>query len=101
MEFLTVRDFRNNTKKIWEKLQKQEKFVITNNGKPAALMLPVNGSTLEEMLSVVRQSEMMRLLSKMQMQSVRNGTSNMTMDEIDAEIAAARRERRARERKAA
>ena len=36
-------------------------------------------------------------LASMQAQAVINGTSKMTMEEIDAEIAAARRERRERE----
>ena len=95
MEFLTVREFRNDSKKVWKKLESQEKFVITNNGKPAAVMLPVSDTSLEDVLAVVRRAEMMRLLSKMQMQSVRNGNNNLSMAEIDAEIAAVRQERRA------
>jgi PHD/YefM family antitoxin component YafN of YafNO toxin-antitoxin module len=92
MEFLTVRDFRTSPRAVWEKLSSNGKVVITNNGKPAALMLEVDGSTLEETLDTLRQAETLRLISKIQLQSVKNGTDAMTMDEIDAEIAAARAE---------
>ncbi len=41
-------------------------------------------------------AEMRRAIRSMQEESARNGNSEMTMEEIDAEIAASRRERRAR-----
>jgi predicted house-cleaning noncanonical NTP pyrophosphatase (MazG superfamily) len=41
-------------------------------------------------------SNIMELVRKIQQQSVRNGTDAMTLDEINAEIAAARAERRQR-----
>jgi hypothetical protein len=53
-------------------------------------MLGVDGSSLEETLAAINQAEAMRLINKIQMQSVRNGTDKITMEEIDAEIAAAR-----------
>jgi len=37
-----------------------------------------------------------QMLLRSQMRAVKNGTSNMTMEEIDAEIAAARKERKNR-----
>ena len=42
----------------------------------------------------VARMEMLRAVRAMQEESARNGNSEMTMDEIDAEIAAARQARR-------
>jgi hypothetical protein len=90
MDFLTVRDFRTSPRSTWRKLENHNKVVITNNGKPIALMLGVDGSSLEETLAAINQAEAMRLINKIHMQSVRNGTDKITMEEIDAEIAAVR-----------
>jgi hypothetical protein len=94
MEFISVRDFRTSPKSAWKKLENRNKAVITNNGKPIALMLGVDDSSLEETLATIQQAEAMRLINKIQIQSVKNGTDKMTMEEIDAEIAAVRSERR-------
>ncbi|GHU99161.1 hypothetical protein FACS189483_08090 [Spirochaetia bacterium] len=53
-------------------------------------MLGVDGASLEETLAAINQAEAMRLINKIQTQSVRNGTDTITMEEIDAEIAAVR-----------
>ncbi|GHV87427.1 hypothetical protein AGMMS50255_7230 [Spirochaetia bacterium] len=90
MDFLTVRDFRTSPRSTWRKLENHNKVVITNNGKPIAVMLGVDGASLEETLAAINQAEAMRLINKIQMQSVRNGTDKITMEEIDAEIAAVR-----------
>ena len=90
MDFLTVRDFRTSPRAAWRKLENHNKVVITNNGKPIAVMLGVDGASLEETLAAINQAEAMRLINKIQMQAVRNGTDNITMEEIDAEIAAVR-----------
>jgi PHD/YefM family antitoxin component YafN of YafNO toxin-antitoxin module len=85
MEFVSVRDFRTSPKRIWSDLQRDGKLVITNNGKPAAVMIGVDGSNLEETLLSIRQSEAMRLVNKLRLQAVRSGVS-MSMDEIDQTI---------------
>ncbi|MDR0812343.1 MAG: hypothetical protein LBN23_08775 [Paludibacter sp.] len=94
MEFIAVRDLRTSPKSAWKKLENRNKAVITNNGKPIALMMGIDDSSLEETLATIQQAEAMRLINKIQMQSVKNGTDKMSMAEIDAEIAASRSERR-------
>jgi antitoxin (DNA-binding transcriptional repressor) of toxin-antitoxin stability system len=101
MKFLSIRELRTSTNKLKSLLAKNGNIIVTTNGKPVSLMLPVDEANMEETLSAVWQAEMLRLISSMQMQSVKNGTDKMTMAEIDAEIAAYRRERRAKERLAA
>ena len=92
MEFMSVRDFRNSPKEVWRKLERDGKLVITNNGKPTAVMLEIDDRDFEYTLDLLRQTEAMRAANELRVQSMRNGNTGMGMDEIEAEIAAARRE---------
>ena len=92
MEFMSVRDFRNSPREVWRKLERDGKLVITNNGRPTAVMLEVDGNNFEYTLDLLRQTEAMRITNELRMQSLKNGNADMGMDEIEAEIAATRRE---------
>ncbi|MDR1187071.1 MAG: hypothetical protein LBK95_06405 [Bifidobacteriaceae bacterium] len=70
--------------------------VVTNRGRPQALMLDVDGSTLQETVEAVRVGRAVRAVAAMRERSAAMGLDRMTMEEIDAEIAAARAERHAR-----
>jgi PHD/YefM family antitoxin component YafN of YafNO toxin-antitoxin module len=93
MNYVTVRDFRTSPKAVWEKLDREGTLVITNNGRPAAIMIEVDGSTLEDKMTAIRRAETMRIVNAMRLKSARNGNAAMSMEEIDAEIAAARAEK--------
>ena len=41
MEFITVRDLRIHSAETWEKLREQGKLILTNNGKPIAILSDV------------------------------------------------------------
>ena len=92
MNFFTVRDLRTSPKHVWETLDQEKEVVITNNGKPSALMIPVNDTNFEDILAAVRQASAMQAVTRMQMASVKAGLDHMTLEEINAEIAAARSE---------
>ena len=47
MQFHTVRDLRTSPKSVWESLRRGE-VVITNNGRPSALMLDLTKHDFEE-----------------------------------------------------
>lgn len=96
MKFLSMRDLRMSTTQIKKMLMDDGTIIVTNNGKPAALMLEINESTLESVLTDLRQVRAKRALRELQKESIAKGTSEMTMDEIEAEIETARREKRAR-----
>ena len=55
MDFLSVRELRASSRNIWRKLSQDGKMVITNNGKPTALLLDISNEDLEETLLVLRQ----------------------------------------------
>jgi len=90
MEFISIRDFRNATKDAWIALERDGKLVITNNGKPKAIMLGVNSDNFEDMILSLKRLELAGVIEKLQQQSVENGIDGLSLDEINAEIAAAR-----------
>jgi prevent-host-death family protein len=92
MQFVTVRDFRNSSKEIWDKLRRDEEIVITNNGKPTALLLNIPEDNFEETLQSVRQAKAMREFNSMREEAAERGF--LSDDEIEAEIQAYRREKR-------
>lgn len=93
MNFYTVRDLRTKPRQIWEKLSEVHELIITNNGKPSALMIEIDDENMEDVLASVRQSMAMRATNKMRLASMMNGNAKMTAEEIEAEIAEARKER--------
>ena len=94
MDFVTVRDLRAESAKVWKKLEAGEEVVITRNGKPFAVLVHTEPQDLEATLRAVRAERFVATVRKMQRQAVEQGLDKMSMEEIDAEIAAAREERR-------
>ena len=94
MEFLTVRELSKSPKDTLGRLSKDGKAVLTNNGKPQALIFKIDGESFERTLSLLQKLEIMQNLAEMRLVSKRNGNDRMSLDEINAEIAAARKGRK-------
>lgn len=94
MKFYSIRDLRTESKNLWEQLAANEEVVITNNGKPAALMIEIDEEHFEEVLRAVRSAKAMVAINAIRATARSNGY--MTEEEIEAEIQAARDERTAR-----
>lgn len=94
MQFVSVRELRNRSAAIWKTLAEEQDLVVTSNGKPIALLSATSDELLEESLSAVRRARAQSAVAAMQQASLRAGTDRMSMEEVDAEIQAARRERR-------
>jgi len=84
MKFITVRDFRTSPASIWKKLPIERELIITNNGKPIALLTPLTDETLEDTVSAIRKAKAINAVKKMQEISVSLGNDKMTLDEINA-----------------
>lgn len=89
MNFYTVRDLRTTSKSIWENLDEHGEVVITNNGKPSALMINIADGSFEETVKAVRQAKAMIAFNAMRTRASEAGF--MSDEEIEAEIQAARR----------
>ena len=57
MQFLTIREFSKAPKTALSKLARDGKAVLTNNGKPAAIMINVNTDSFERVFSQVQEME--------------------------------------------
>jgi antitoxin (DNA-binding transcriptional repressor) of toxin-antitoxin stability system len=93
MKFITVRDIRTSPAEIWKQLSEEQEMVITNNGRPIALLTPLSDETLEETLSAVRRARAVNAVHQMRRLARERGLDEMSEDDIQAEIEAARRER--------
>jgi len=94
MQFMTIRELSKSPKDTLTRLSKDGKAVLTNNGKPQALILKIDGENFERTLSILQKLEFMQNLTEMRLTSMRNGNAGMTLDEINAEIADARKKRK-------
>jgi hypothetical protein len=100
MKTFTIRDFRTRPRAVREALSKESKALLTVNGRPLAVLLPVNAETYDQTLDVVSRAEGLQLLNQIRQRAKSTGRDKISMEEIDAEIDAVRRESRTRNRKA-
>ena len=93
MTFYTVRDLRTRPADVWANLAEKGEAIITNNGKPAAIMLNLNEENFEEMLAAARQLKAIAAVSNIRKMSEKRGF--FTEEEISEEIEAYRKEKKA------
>ena len=94
MKFITVRDLRTTPAKIWKDLPAEQEMVITNNGRPIALLTPLSDGNLEESITAIRRARAISAVKNLQIESIKSGKNKITEAEIEEEIAAARKKRR-------
>lgn len=86
MRFVTVRDLRTAPAQIWKQLSEEQEMVITNNGKPIALLTPLSDVNLEDTLKAVRTARAINAVKQMQEISMRNGNISLSDEDIQKEI---------------
>ena len=93
MKFVSVRDFRIRPGDIWKQLKIDKDIVITSNGKPIAILNPVEAENLESTIAVLRRARALLALEEIQKESALKGVDKLTEEEIEEEIKSARSER--------
>ena len=88
MTFYTVRDLRTDSRAMWEKLSSGDEIVITNNGKPSAIMIDIPEGEFDETVQAVRQAKAMIAFNSMRRKAAKAGF--LSEDEINAMISEAR-----------
>ena len=96
MKFLSVRDLRTKSAQVWRELPLEKEMVITNNGRPVAVISAVDESTVEKSLAAWRQVRATQAIVSIQKESMIKGNDNITMYQIDFEIKEARQARQKR-----
>ena len=88
MNFYSVRDLRTDSKSMWADLNSGDEVVLTNNGKPSALITDIPEGGFDEIVQAVRQAKAMIALNSMRRKAAHEGF--MTDDDIESIIAEAR-----------
>ena len=91
MKFISVRDLRGRTSELWRDLRQEKDFVVTNNGKPVAILTSTDADSFERSLRDIRQSRANSALADLQRDAAARGLDNLSMDEIDSEIQVSRK----------
>jgi prevent-host-death family protein len=91
-----MRELRSSTEKLDRAVKDGGRVIITNNGKPAYVMLGVDEASFERTIIDLDSIRMKITTEEMRAQSKAAGTDKMTLEEINREIEAYRAERSAR-----
>ena len=95
MKLVSVRDLRTKPASVWKDLSEARDLVLTNNGKPIALVSAVTEDTLEDSLKLLRRLRAATALEKIHQESLAKGTDGKSLEEVNAVI---KRVRKARKR---
>ena len=94
--FLNDRDLCDDPSALWNALEDGGSAVtLVSEGTPRALVIRVDDGDVALAEDVVVRVRAQLALERLRDEAARNGTDRMTMEEIDAEIAASRAERAA------
>ena len=88
MNFYSIRDLRTDAKSLWQTINEGDEAIITNNGKPAAVMISIPEGFFDESIQAIRQARAMIALNSMRLRASRDGY--ITDDETNTLIAEAR-----------
>lgn len=94
MDFVSVRELRTQSAAVWDALSKENDLVVTSNGKPIAVLSATTASTLEASLAALRQARAQLAVAAMQQRAQETESDRLTLDDVNAEIEAVRRQRR-------
>ena len=94
MQFLTIRELSKSPKDALTMIDGDNKAILTNNGKPQAIIFKIDADNFEKTLTLLQKMEFMQNLTEMRLKSMKEGNSEMSLEDINAEIKAARKERK-------
>lgn len=94
MDYVTVRELRDKSGEIWQRVEAGEEFVVTRNGKPFALLVHTEPGDVEAALRAHRAARFGAVVARIQAHARETGADKLTDEEIQAEIDAVRKERR-------
>ena len=72
MKFVTVRELRGRTSELWDELARQRELIVTNNGKPIAILSATDAESLEPSLRNLRRCRAADALSGLQREAERS-----------------------------
>ncbi|MBI4227252.1 MAG: hypothetical protein HY600_03135 [Candidatus Omnitrophica bacterium] len=95
MTFVTARDLRLHPAAVWGRLAKAHEVVITLKGRPIGILAKATEEEVEEILQAFRRARAAAAIARLRAEAEVSGASQMTVSEINREVRAVRRSRRA------
>jgi hypothetical protein len=93
-KWLASREFSAHPGRALAAVSRAGRVLVTANGKPKAIMIPTSEETFARDLEILDRVALTRAVEAIRADSVMNGTDDVTMEEINAEVAAVRTARR-------
>jgi prevent-host-death family protein len=90
---ISINDLKKQPIGQWLQSVDKGDLVVTSQGRPVAVLLPIHAESLESTLSVLRSVCAAQSLRALQQAAAANGTCELSGEDIDAEIAAVRQSR--------
>ncbi|MGN1077356.1 MAG: type II toxin-antitoxin system Phd/YefM family antitoxin [Candidatus Gallimonas sp.] len=91
MNFYGVRELSNNTKSVLNTVSKNGTAIITDNGKPTALMIGITEDSFESVYALLQQMKARRAFEELQLRAQTDFPEGISDEEIEAEIQAVRK----------
>ena len=93
VEFVSVRDLCRRSATVWRSLAREKDLVVTSNGEPVAVLSATTASTLEASLAALRQARAQLAVAAMQQRARESGVDRLTLEDVNTEVDAVRRNR--------
>jgi antitoxin (DNA-binding transcriptional repressor) of toxin-antitoxin stability system len=93
MKTVTIRDLRTRPRQVRAALEREREAVLTANGCPVAVLIPVDAGSVDETLETLRRARGLETLRAIRRESRERGLDRLSTSDIDAIIARARRAR--------
>ena len=95
MKTVTIRDLRTRPKQVRDALRREREAVLTANGQPVAVLIPVDAGSVEETLETLRRARGLEALRAIRRESRERGLDKLSTSDVDTIVAKARRARAA------
>lgn len=93
-KWLPSREFSAHPGRALAAVSRAGRVLVTANGKPKAIMIPTSEETVARDLAMLDRVTLAQAVEAIRADSVMNGTDNLTMEAINAEVEAVRAARR-------
>lgn len=94
MKFRSVQDLREKSGSVWKDLKKEQEMVITDKGRPIAVLSVTSEDDFEQTITTLRRTRAQNAISTLQQNSLKKGLDRISLKEIDREIQDSRITRR-------
>ena len=94
---VTYRELRNTPGRVWERLARNQVLTLVADGGAKAIVIPVDDGNVRDALEAYRRGRAMMAIANIRKTARGNGTSRMTLAEINDVIRKTRAERRREE----